>query len=340
MNPIVPIVIIAGATMGAVYAVSELVARKKNSGGLQNRIEGIAGGKTPTQQPVGQASSDFSWGMQPADSNTTAGNVTARPDLLPTITKMVSANQVGKNLRVEMHRAGMRLRPAEFIAVCAGGVVVMGILGQILTGMLWMTMLMAFVGLVIPVALLRIKQNMRTSKFSGQLPDCLTLVASSLRTGYSFMNAVELVINEMPPPISEEFAWARGEAQLGVPMETALQRMVERIKSYDLDLVVTSVSIQLQVGGNLAEILDTISETIRERIRIRGEIASLTAEGKLSGVIVFCLPLALCLILSVVAPGYFDPLLHHKLGAWIIGGTLVLMCLGGLIIYKMINMDV
>lgn len=332
------LVIIFIATGGAVFAISELFARRNRDGGLKNRIEGLTG---KTGQPVATTTGSHStWGMQQSDANPATASVTSRPDMMPTLTKMVSASQIGKNLRLEMHRAGMRLRPAEFIGLCIGGAIMLALIWIALTGQIFLTIIMGIVGGFVPFGILRFKQNMRSNKFSNQLPDALTLVASSLRTGYSFMNAVELVCNEMPPPIAEEFAWARGEAQLGVPLETALQRMVERIKSYDLDLVVTSVGIQLQVGGNLAEILDTISETIRERIRIKGEIASLTAEGKLSGIIVFALPLILVLILNVVAPGYFDPLLKYKLGMYIIAFTLVMMVLGGLIIYKMINVDV
>ena len=333
---LIPLIIIFAATVGVVVAIGELANKKKSSGGLKNRIDGMS----TTQEVQAAATPDFSWGMKPGENNTTVGNVTQRPDMLPTITKYVSGNQIGKNLRLEMHRAGMRLRPAEFVGLCGGGVVLMAIIGNALTGQVFMTVALGIIGYIIPIVILRLKQSMRLKKFAGQLPDALTLIASSLRTGYSFMNACEMVITEMPAPISEEFAWARGEAQLGVPMETALQRMVERIKSYDLDLVVTSVGIQLQVGGNLAEILDTISETIRERIRIRGEIANLTAEGKLSGIIVFLLPMFLVLILNVVAPGYFNPLLHHKLAPYIIGATLFLMFTGGAIIYKMVNMDV
>jgi len=333
---LIPLIIIFAATVGVVVAVGELSKKKKSSGGLKNRIDGMS----TTQEVQAPASQDFSWGMKPGETNTTVGNVTQRPDMLPTITKYVSGNQMGKNLRLEMHRAGMRLRPAEFVGVCAGSIIMLAIVGNALTGQIFMTVALGIVGYVIPIAILKFKQSARLKKFGAQLPDALTLISSSLRTGYSFMNACEMVINEMPAPISEEFAWARGEAQLGVPMETALQRMVERIKSYDLDLVVTSVGIQLQVGGNLAEILDTISETIRERIRIRGEIANLTAEGKLSGVIVFLLPIILVLILNVVAPGYFNPLLKHRLFLPIVGVTAFLMLAGGGIIYKMVNMDV
>jgi tight adherence protein B len=333
-----PVIVVFVAVVGVIMAISEILGRKKTTGGLRNRIDGL----TTTNQPMQsqQPTSTSAWAAQPTLTNKTGSLSSDRPDFLPTITKYVSGNEIGKKLRLEMHRAGMRLRPAEFVGLCLGGIVIMAMVGEALTKQMFMAIAMGIIGYGIPLGILKFMQAQRAKKFADQLPDALTLISSSLRTGYSFLNATELVISEMPPPISEEFAWARGEAQLGVPMETALQRMVARINSYDLDLVVTSVSIQLQVGGNLAEILNTISETIRERIRIKGEIAALTAEGKLSGVIVFCLPIILVLILNVVAPGYFTPLLKHPLCLPIVGGTVALMLIGGAMIQKMVAVDV
>ena len=123
-------------------------------------------------------------------------------------------------------------------------------------------------------------------------------------------------------------------------MEGALNRMVERVNSYDLDLAVTAVAIQIQVGGNLAEILDTIAKTIRERVRIKGEIAALTAEGKLSGVIVFLLPIVLALFLNLRSPDYFKPMFEDPMGMPMIIGTFVAQVTGGLIIKKMVAIDV
>ena len=130
----------------------------------------------------------------------------------------------------------------------------------------------------------------------------LTLIASSLRSGYSFLRAIQVVGQEMPDPIAEEFRRTVAESNLGVPTEQALGRMVERVPSYDLDLVVTAVNIQLQVGGNLAQILDTIAATIRERVRNQREIAALTAEGKLSGWVCAGMPPIMCAIMTALNP--------------------------------------
>jgi tight adherence protein B len=264
----------------------------------------------------------------------------AQRDTLPTVTRLLSQMAIGKTLRLEMIRAGVSLRPGEFVALCAGAAVGLGVIGMSLTRQPLTALVMGVIGLAVPVMLLKQRQQSRRRRFDAQLTDALTLIASSLRSGYSFMRAMQMVADEMPAPICEEFAWALGEATLGVPVEHALERMVERVQSYDLDLVVTAVSIQLQVGGNLAEILDTISNTIRERVRVQGEIDGLTAEGKLSAYVLCALPPAMALFLDLRQPNYFQPLLNTAMGLDMIAGAVIGQIIGGLIIRKMITLDV
>jgi tight adherence protein B len=332
MAPLIVIGAAGAAVFGGFYAVSEMISRRNNSGGVRGRLGNITGSYAPEQLTPGLTA------LQPALQP--VGSTTGRQDILPTLTDYLSANDMGKRLRLELYRAGLRLRPGEFVGIVILATVGMGSIGLFFNGHLLMVLIMAAIGFGVPVGILRFKQNERTAKFEKQLPDSLTLIASSLRTGYSFMHATDMVVNEMPPPMSEEFAWVQGEVKLGVPMDQALQRMVTRIKSYDFDLVVTAVSIQLQVGGNLAEILDTIANTIRERVRIKGEIAALTAEGKLSGIIVFILPIVMALYLNLQDRNYFKPLLNDPSGPAIIYSIIFMMCLGGIIIKKMVDVDV
>src|SRR5437588_681593 len=154
------------------------------------------------------------------------------------------------------------------------------------------------------------------------------------------MLAIQVVGHEMPDPIAEEFRRAVAESNLGVPSEQALGRMVERVPSYDLDLVVTAVNIQLQVGGNLAQILDTIAATIRERVRNQREIAALTAEGKLSGWVCVGMPPIMCAIMTALNPEYMKPLFTESYGLMIIGVAVGLQLVGGLVIKKMLSIDV
>jgi len=143
---------------------------------------------------------------------------------------------------------------------------------------------------------------------SPDKPDTVTLIANALRAGSSFLQAIELVVRESRPPISVEFSRVIREVNLGLPFEQAMENMVRRVRSDDLELMATAINIQHTVGGNLAEILDSIAFTIRERVRIKGEIRTLTAQQRLSGYVVAGLPFALSAFLFVVAPKFFDPM--------------------------------
>jgi tight adherence protein B len=152
------------------------------------------------------------------------------------------------------------------------------------------------------------RKGKRLQAFNDHLADTITLIANALRAGASFLQAIELVVRETQPPISTEFNRVIREVNLGLPFEQALSNMVRRVRSDDLELMTTAITIQHQVGGNLAEILDSIAFTIRERVRIMGEIRVLTAQQRLSGYIVAGLPIFLIAILSVVAPGFMAPM--------------------------------
>ncbi|MEO7717851.1 MAG: type II secretion system F family protein [Capsulimonas sp.] len=331
MSSYIIVVAIFLVTCGGVYAITEVMAQRSRR--VRDRLSNITGGFTYGAAGVLEP-------MEDAAPVSRSMFSSAGGDVLPTVSAYLQGSSLGRDLRMAMHRAGVKLRPAEFVGICIASVIGMAMIGLFLTSRIWMCLIMGAIGYAVPVVMLKMKQNKRRNEFDGQLPDALTLISSSLRTGYSFTSSCEMIITEMPAPISEEFAWARGEAQLGVPMEQALGRMVERVNSYDLDLAVTAVSIQVQVGGNLAEILDTIAKTIRERVRIKGEIDSLTAEGKLSGWIVFLLPVVLGLFLNLRDPNYFKPMFNDPLGPTLIIITLVLQFAGGLIIKKMVAIDV
>ena len=176
--------------------------------------------------------------------------------------------------------------------------------------------------------------------FNSQLGDALILIANSLRTGYSFMQALDMVAQEMRPPISTEFGRAVKEMNLGVPVENALGNLAKRIDSEDLDLVLTSVLIQRQVGGNLSEVLDNIARTIRERVRIRGEIRTMTAQGRISGIIISLLPIALGLVIYTMNPGYVRVLFVHPIGQLMLGVAVVGQIIGVFVIRRIVDIEV
>ncbi len=168
----------------------------------------------------------------------------------------------------------------------------------------------------------------------------LTMTSNALRAGFSFMQAVEMISREMDDPIGGEFAEVMREMRLGASLEKALESMSKRVQSKDFELVVTAVLIQRQVGGNLAQILDTISETVEERIRMRREVKSLTAQGRASGVVLAAIPPALAAILSLVNPDYLQPLLTENLGRIAAAGAIVMEIIGFYVINRIVSIEI
>jgi len=260
-------------------------------------------------------------------------------DQLPTVSRLLTSRGLTESLMLEISRAGLKWRPSEYAVMVAAWTVVPMFAAFMLRMQPLMVILAGLIGFFVPTCYLKIKQQVRMKAFNDQIADALSLMASSLRSGYSFMRAMQVVSSEMPPPIAEEFGRVIDECNVGVPTEDALGHLVQRVQSYDMELVVTAVNIQIQIGGNLAEILDTIAETIRERVRINGEVAALTADGRLSGIILIALPIFLGLTIYVISPGYLKPLLTEHTGKLLMLGAGASMVFGALVIRKMLKID-
>jgi tight adherence protein B len=205
----------------------------------------------------------------------------------------------------------------------------------------------ALLGFLAPRFWLNRRKGGRLNAFNKQLPDTVTLIANALRAGSSFLQAIELVVRESRPPISTEFGRVIREVNLGLPFDLALENMVKRVKSEDFELMATAIAIQHQVGGNLAEILDSIAFTIRERIRIKGEIRTLTAQQRLSGYVVGALPFFLAFFIFLAAPTFFDPMflkppevLGIPLGVILLGVAVMSMGAGFMFIRKIVDIEV
>jgi tight adherence protein B len=205
----------------------------------------------------------------------------------------------------DLAQADIKLRPAEFLSAVIGCVAVGAIAGFFLGGNLLTAIVLGAVGAFIPRIYVGQAKRARLKKFDSQLGDMLNLMVNGLRAGYSTLQAMEAVSHEMPSPIADEFRRVVQEMQLGIPMEEALTHLLRRIASDDLDLTITAVNVQREVGGNLAEILDVISYTIRERVRIKGEIQALTAQGRATAWVISMLPIALLVLLYLVNREYF-----------------------------------
>lgn len=196
------------------------------------------------------------------------------------------------------------------------------------------------VGYFIPVVYLNWKKKKRLNRCSEQLSQALGTMANALRAGFSFMQAMELVAKEMPDPIGPEFSRTLRDIKLGISTDVALKNLVTRLPDKDLDLVVNALIIQRSTGGNLAALLETMQETIFGRFRVKEELKSLTAQGKMSSWVVTLLPLSIALYLNTVNQEYFRPLLEHPVG-WIMLGVGTFSCLiGWLLIRKIVHVEV
>ena len=307
-------------TAALVYTIAEAQTRRKRQ--VRDRLDRITGSFRVTR---------------PADAEALG---LPRPDALPTVTRWLGGSSREQRLRHAMIRADLRLRPAEWIILCAASAVGACLIGLLATHSALTGLILGLIGLAAPLLILRSRQASRQRKFEEQTPDMLMLMTASLRAGHSFAQAMEMVASEMPPPTASEFAWATGEVKLGVPLQTALGRMMERVPSPDLDLIATAILIQLPLGGNLAEVLDAIAETIRERVRVQGEVRTLTAEGRLSAGVLIALAPALALLLDLRNPAYFQPLTETALGRSLIAEAVLGQIVGGVIVKAMVALDV
>lgn len=198
---------------------------------------------------------------------------------------------------------------------------------------------LAVIGAFLPIVYIKIKKENRVKAFEAQLGDTLIMMCNGLRSGFSFQQAMENVANDMPPPIGIEFARVCNEIRYGATMEEALNNMAERVKSPDLMLVVSAVLIQRTTGGNLSEILSTISNTIRERIKIKGEINSITAQGRMSGLIIGALPIGIAAILMVVNPDYMSTFFTTTAGNIMLTVSIVMEIIGFFAIRKVVSIE-
>jgi tight adherence protein B len=249
--------------------------------------------------------------------------------------------EFAKKWRTQLARADLKLTVSEFF-----GMHILSSIGGFLVG--WLIIfgnpigggIAAVAGFFVPRFYVARKIGKRLQNFEGQLPDTLSLWVNALRSGYSVLQAMEAISKEAPEPTSTEFKRVVQEVQLGIAMEAALEHLLTRLPSEDMDLVNTAVNIQREVGGNLAEILEAIGHTIRERIKLKGEIRVLTSQGRITGWVISMLPIMLAIFLYVVSPGYMGGMVENRMCGWpMLGCGLMLIGLGTAIIQKIVKVD-
>ena len=264
------------------------------------------------------------------------------------VNKRVERSSFGDQLAKNLARADIKFKPGEFIFFMLILSAVLGVSGYLFVGTdqiykLGSLLMGILAGLVGPWIYVRSQQGKRLQKFNDQLSDMLNLVVNGLRAGYSTMQAMEAVSRELPPPISDEFRRVVQEMQLGLPMDKALDNLIRRIPSEDLDFVITAINVQREVGGPLADILDTIAFTIRERIRIKGEIRVMVAQVVMSGRILSAVPFAVFMLLWVINQEYMGQFFSPEnilCGVGAIGTGLVMIAIGYFVMMKIADIQV
>jgi tight adherence protein B len=237
-------------------------------------------------------------------------------------------------------QADANIRPNALFAISLALAMVGGVLSALIARSLYVAPVGAAIFFALPWVWLWNKRRSRLKKFAGQLPDALELVARALRAGHSLAAGLHVVAEEMPPPVSKEFGRVYEEQNLGISLDDALRSLTERVPNLDLKFFVTSVAIQRQTGGDLAEILDKIGYVIRERYRILGQVKALTAEGRLSGLVLVALPFGLFLMMLHMKPDYISLLWTDPLGIKMSIFALVLQVLGAYAIKKIVDIKV
>ncbi len=307
----VAIVLIAFALSGA------------GSGGVSGRIDRyVSPGRRQKEQKKTEASPSIAELLQQSEA-------------LSQINRAVEQRSFGATMARDLARADLHLRVSEYMAIMVGSTVAVPVVMLAFSLVLptlanpIFLVIGAVVGFFLPRIYVGRRKNGRLNAFNKQLPDTITLIANALRAGSSFLQAIELVTRESRPPISLEFGRVIREVNLGLPFDGAMENMVRRVRSDDLELMVTAITIQHQVGGNLAEILDSIAFTIRERMRIKGEIRVLTAQQRMSGYVVAGLPIGIMALLFVIAPSFMEPMFSKPPEVLGLPAGVIILAIGG-----------
>ena len=232
------------------------------------------------------------------------------------------------------------MRPAEALFFYGAGVILLGLVAVLGAPSPAVGLIFAAIVAAIPVVVVRALRKRRLKAFEAQLPDTLNLLSGSLRAGYSFLQGLEAVVQETSDPMARELRRVLAEARLGRPLDEALADVAVRMESSDFDWSVLAIRIQREVGGNLAELLQTVAETMVQRSRLRGEVKALTAEGRISGVIMGLLPVGLGLFMFTASPDYISDLFGSVTGWAMVVGSVVMAVAGFAWIQKIIKIEV
>lgn len=295
-----------------------------------------------TRKPAGDALVEERLGRQSrkAERAEPERKADRRDNIISTaVGRVVEGRSFAQNLATQLAQADLKWTVGEFLVSTLLLALLLGLTFYVL-GRHVLIPVGVIAGFFIPRIYLGARKTKRLKEFNGQLGDALNLIVNSLRAGYSTVQALEVISNEMPAPISTEFGRVVLELQLGVDFDTAMGNLMRRMPSADMDLIITAMSVQREVGGNLAEVLDAISFTIRERVRIKGEIRTLTSQGRYTGYLITALPFVLGGVIYMLNPEFMGPLFSDPCGWLMVGISLVLIVIGYISISKIVNIEV
>ncbi len=298
MNLMVPILIALGVAAGLFLIFFGIDAAIGPEEDIEERLDRFT--TVPTAEAKPEKRRRGRRGKEAATEESSTGSVVAQR-----VNRAIAKRTFAQNLAIELGRADVRLTPGEFLIVNGFSVAFFALVLLVVSGFNFFMLLPGgLIGFFAPRFWLGRRKRGRLKAFNDQLADTTTMMANSLRSGYSLLQSMQLIAQEAPPPMSTEFRRVVREVGLGIPPEEALNNMVLRIKSDDLDMMVTAINIQHEVGGNLSTILETIGTTIRERVRIKGEIATLTAQQSTAGYVIAGIPIALAGVLWMINHEY------------------------------------
>ncbi len=301
-------------------------------------VTSMRGGEAVVQERLGRYAEA---GYEVSTTTQAAPAAERRSPLAEGLDRTLRGRGFADNIGTQLARADLKLTVSEYLALeviaVIGGFAVSYVL---FGGGIVLAAAGAAIAFFAPRIYVRLRQRSRLHRFNDQLGDAINQMSNGLRAGYSVLQAMDSIATELPPPIADEFRRVVQEMQLGLSMEQALTNMLRRINSEDLDLLITAINVQREVGGNLADILDVIGYTIRERVRIKGEIRTLTAQARISAYIIAALPFGLSLILLMINRDYIMKLFSNVCGWVMVGVGVILMAFGAYLLSKITNIEV
>ncbi len=320
MNPLV-MAVFGGTVTFTLLAIVFFVVRRSSR--TSTRLFESLGGEIGTSVPSGGVATDNY----------------PRPDPFPGLSEALEETRWWQDLQLLVLRAGLLLRPSEALAIAAVTAAVGIAIGWFLTHELLVALIagtLALGGLYVYLTHLVAR---RQAALSTQLPNALDMLSSGLRSGHSLNRSLRIVATQSRPPLADEAHHVLQDIAVGVSTSDAFDLLVTRTNCYDLELVVAAIQTHLKLGGNLAEVLDNISGVIRERVRLQREIDAATSEGRLSASILVALPFVMAILVSIINPGYLEPLIVDQAGRILLIGAGVLMVIGIIVLKNMVEID-